>query len=43
MFRIEEGGANRFDIDRLLWVRGILDLTPYDRQEDGENSPAGWP
>jgi predicted dithiol-disulfide oxidoreductase (DUF899 family) len=29
--------------DRLLWVHNILDLTPYGRQEDWEDSPAGWP
>jgi predicted dithiol-disulfide oxidoreductase (DUF899 family) len=30
-------------VDRLLWVHNILDLTPYGRQEDWEDSPAGWP
>jgi predicted dithiol-disulfide oxidoreductase (DUF899 family) len=30
-------------VDRLLFVQNILDLTPYGRQEDWEDSPAGWP
>jgi predicted dithiol-disulfide oxidoreductase (DUF899 family) len=30
-------------VDRVLWVHNILDLTPYGRQEDWEDSPAGWP
>jgi predicted dithiol-disulfide oxidoreductase (DUF899 family) len=30
-------------VDRLLFANGILDLTPYGRQEDWEDSPAGWP
>lgn len=30
-------------VDRLLWVHNILDITPYGRQEDWEDSPAGWP
>jgi predicted dithiol-disulfide oxidoreductase (DUF899 family) len=30
-------------VDRLLFVYNILDLTPYGRQEDWEDSPAGWP
>jgi predicted dithiol-disulfide oxidoreductase (DUF899 family) len=30
-------------VDRLLFVHGILDLTPYGRQEDWEDSPPGWP
>jgi predicted dithiol-disulfide oxidoreductase (DUF899 family) len=30
-------------VDRLLFVNNVLDLTPYDRQEDWEDSPAGWP
>jgi len=30
-------------VDRILWVHNILDLTPYGRQEDWEDSPAGWP
>jgi predicted dithiol-disulfide oxidoreductase (DUF899 family) len=30
-------------VDRLLFVNNILDLTAYGRQEDWEDSPAGWP
>jgi predicted dithiol-disulfide oxidoreductase (DUF899 family) len=30
-------------IDKLAFVTGILDLTPYGRQEDWEDSPPGWP
>ena len=30
-------------VDRLLFVNNILDLTVYGRQEDWEDSPAGWP
>lgn len=30
-------------VDRLVFVHSILDLTPYGRQEDWEDSPAGWP
>jgi predicted dithiol-disulfide oxidoreductase (DUF899 family) len=30
-------------VDRLRFVSNILDLTPYGRQEDWEDSPAGWP
>ena len=30
-------------VDRLLFSNNILDLTPYGRQEDWENSPPGWP
>jgi predicted dithiol-disulfide oxidoreductase (DUF899 family) len=29
--------------DRLLFVNNILDLSPYGRQEDWEDSPPGWP
>ena len=29
--------------DRLLFVNNILDLCPYGRQEDWEDSPPGWP
>jgi predicted dithiol-disulfide oxidoreductase (DUF899 family) len=29
--------------DRLLFVNNILDLAPYGRQEDWEDSPPGWP
>jgi predicted dithiol-disulfide oxidoreductase (DUF899 family) len=30
-------------VDRLLFANNILDLTPYGRQEDWKDSPAGWP
>jgi predicted dithiol-disulfide oxidoreductase (DUF899 family) len=29
--------------DRLMFVNNILDLCPYGRQEDWEDSPPGWP
>jgi predicted dithiol-disulfide oxidoreductase (DUF899 family) len=30
-------------VDRLVWEHDILDLMPYGRQEEWEDSPAGWP
>jgi predicted dithiol-disulfide oxidoreductase (DUF899 family) len=30
-------------VDRLVFVNSILDLTPYGRQEEWEDSPPGWP
>jgi predicted dithiol-disulfide oxidoreductase (DUF899 family) len=30
-------------VDRLMFVHNILDLLPYGRQEDWEDSPPGWP
>jgi len=30
-------------VDRLLFANSVLDLTPYGRQEDWEDSPSGWP
>ena len=30
-------------VDRLVFEHSILDLTPYGRQEDWEDSPPGWP
>jgi predicted dithiol-disulfide oxidoreductase (DUF899 family) len=30
-------------VDRLMFVNSILDLAPYGRQEDWEDSPPGWP
>jgi predicted dithiol-disulfide oxidoreductase (DUF899 family) len=30
-------------VDRLVFNNNIMDLTPYGRQEDWEDSPAGWP
>jgi predicted dithiol-disulfide oxidoreductase (DUF899 family) len=30
-------------VDRVLFVNNMLDLAPYGRQEEWEDSPAGWP
>lgn len=30
-------------VDRILFSTNILDLAPYGRQEDWEDSPEGWP
>jgi predicted dithiol-disulfide oxidoreductase (DUF899 family) len=30
-------------VDRLVFANSIQDLAPYGRQEDWEDSPAGWP
>jgi predicted dithiol-disulfide oxidoreductase (DUF899 family) len=30
-------------VDRVIFVHNILDLCPYGRQEDWEDSPPGWP
>jgi predicted dithiol-disulfide oxidoreductase (DUF899 family) len=30
-------------VDRLMFRRNILDLSPYGRQEEWEDSPPGWP
>jgi predicted dithiol-disulfide oxidoreductase (DUF899 family) len=30
-------------VDRLVFTNHLLDHTPYGRQEDWEDSPAGWP
>ena len=30
-------------VDRLLFVNNMLDLAPYGRQQDREDSPPGWP
>lgn len=30
-------------VDRLVFTHSILDLAPYGRQEDWEDSPPGWP
>jgi len=30
-------------VDRLVFANNILDLTPYGRQEEWEDSPPGWP
>jgi predicted dithiol-disulfide oxidoreductase (DUF899 family) len=36
-------GTTARGVDRLLFVNNILDLAPYGRQEDWEDSPPGWP
>ena len=30
-------------VDRVLFVNNMLDLVPYGRQEEWEDSPSGWP
>ncbi len=35
--------TNGRGVDRVLFVNNILDLAPYGRQEDWEDSPVGWP
>jgi len=30
-------------VDRMMFVPNILDVAPYGRQEDWEDSPPGWP
>jgi predicted dithiol-disulfide oxidoreductase (DUF899 family) len=30
-------------VDRLMFVHNVLDLVPYGRQQDWEDSPEGWP
>lgn len=35
--------TTRRGVDRILFVRNILELTAYGRQEDWEDSPPGWP
>ena len=30
-------------VDRLVFANSVLDLVPYGRQQDWEDSPAGWP
>ena len=36
-------GTTSRGVDRLLFVNNIQDLAVYGRQEDWEDSPAGWP
>jgi predicted dithiol-disulfide oxidoreductase (DUF899 family) len=36
-------GTTSRGVDRLVFTNSILDLTPYGRQEDWEDSPPGWP
>ncbi|MGO9457316.1 MAG: DUF899 family protein [Acidimicrobiales bacterium] len=35
--------TNGRGVDRLLFVNNMLDLAPYGRQEEWEDSPPGWP
>lgn len=35
--------TNGRGVDRVLFVNNILDLCPYGRQEEWEDSPEGWP
>jgi predicted dithiol-disulfide oxidoreductase (DUF899 family) len=35
--------TNGRGLDRLLFVHNVLDMAPYGRQEDWEDSPSGWP
>jgi predicted dithiol-disulfide oxidoreductase (DUF899 family) len=30
-------------VDRIMFVHNILDIAPYGRQQDWEDSPPGWP
>jgi predicted dithiol-disulfide oxidoreductase (DUF899 family) len=41
VYRTYSTGAR--GVDRLVFLHSILDLTPYGRQEDWEDSPLGWP
>jgi predicted dithiol-disulfide oxidoreductase (DUF899 family) len=36
-------GTTQRGVDRLVFANSILDLAPYGRQEDWEDSPPGWP
>jgi predicted dithiol-disulfide oxidoreductase (DUF899 family) len=31
------------DVDRLMFLHNILELCPYGRPQDWEDSPDGWP
>jgi predicted dithiol-disulfide oxidoreductase (DUF899 family) len=35
--------TNGRGVDRTMFVHNILDLCPYGRQQDWEDSPEGWP
>jgi predicted dithiol-disulfide oxidoreductase (DUF899 family) len=35
--------TGRRGVDRVMFIHNILDLAPYGRQEDWEDSPPGWP
>jgi predicted dithiol-disulfide oxidoreductase (DUF899 family) len=41
IFRTYDTGSR--GVDRLLFTNNIRDLSAYGRQEDWEDSPAGWP
>ncbi len=41
VYRTYSTGAR--GVDRLVFVHNILDLCPYGRQEEWEDSPPGWP
>lgn len=36
-------GTTQRGVDRLVFTNSILDLAPYGRQQDWEDSPDGWP
>ncbi len=36
-------GTTQRGVDRLLFTHNVLDLSVYGRQEEWEDSPAGWP
>jgi predicted dithiol-disulfide oxidoreductase (DUF899 family) len=36
-------GTTARGVDRLLFAHSIMDLTPYGRMQDWEDSPEGWP
>ena len=36
-------GTTSRGVDRLLFTNSVQDLVVYGRQEDWEDSPAGWP
>ena len=35
--------TNGRGVDHMLFVNNVLDLAPYGRQEEWEDSPPGWP
>ena len=35
--------TTRRGVDRLLFTSNLLDITPWGRQEEWEDSPEGWP
>ena len=36
-------GTTQRGVDRLVFTNSVLDLAPYGRQQDWEDSPDGWP